>query len=227
MVLSQILIIYAFAERNGPYITNLLFLLKNIKEKHSLIIVCNGKTDVLKNIDSPNITILYRNNIGGDFAAYGYGLKHALSKNIEYTHFIFLNDTCIGPCLPNWANSDEWPSYFIQLLSDKIKLVGPTKNYAVSKHIQSYAMATDKIGINILLKNNIFDPTINNFTDRWNYIVTHEIGSSKAIISEGYDVESFYQLYEGHGDPYFTNLILNPVELMFVKNNKPTKLNTI
>lgn len=74
------------------------------------------------------ITVLRRDNTGGDFGAWGSAL--ALIDISMYTHFVLLNDTVRGPFLPRYIPpSLSWLDLFTSKLDNQTKLVGLTMNY--------------------------------------------------------------------------------------------------
>ena len=129
----------------------------------------------------------------------------------------------------------------LNLLSNEIKLVGPTinksniyidKNTNVPKHIQSMSFATDIIGLKLLIKNKILDEknNIKVFKNEGKTAFIHkfEVNMSKIIMDNGYNITSFNQSENNkidlkHNDIHFENkyfgITLNPIEIMFIKNN--------
>jgi lipopolysaccharide biosynthesis protein len=234
------LITYCYYEKPSSR-ENLLFFLKNgyidNPNYHFLIISNSGDTG-FEDMCRHNLQFFNRQNEGFDFGAWGYGLKLVNLNN--YNMFIFLNSTCIGPFIFRFIPKNlTWVDLFNSRIDGEYKLCGPTINYLTNNkisdqpHIQSFAFGTDKIGLNILLENNIFNPS-NNIIRR-DLIINHEIGMSKTIMSKGYKLFSF-QLSENsnkehlriHDDIHYNNKYfndtINPLEVMFVKSER---INTI
>jgi len=234
--MAKYLIVYSYFQEN-EYENNLNFFIKNgfiDDPNYKFVIVVNGNTDYkLKN---DNITLIKRENQGFDFAGWGHGLNSV--KICDYDYFIFLNSTCIGPFIPRYVpNNLNWVNIFTSKLDSNIKLCGPTINYLnkskkMSPHIQSFAFATDKTGIDVLLKEKIFEPEKN--IDRNSLIENHEVRMSDVFLKKGFNLFAF-QLSENikysnnkeflyHDDIHFMGKYydetINPLEVMFVKTKR-------
>ena len=126
-----------------------------------LFVVTDGKCSIPLP-QGENIRVIDRANAGYDFAGWGAGLD---SVDVDqYDRFIFLNDTALGPFLPRYVpKQTSWVELFTHPLNDRVKLVGPTINYLPanpdrSPHIQTYAWATDQVGVRLLREHGIFKP---------------------------------------------------------------------
>jgi lipopolysaccharide biosynthesis protein len=224
---SDTFILYAYYNKNDKDSReeyNLKFLLKNGQlDVNNIIIICHNKE--IPDFIPKSIKIIHKENHGYDFEAWYHGLKNI---NLSlYDKFIFLNSSCIGPFTPVWFNSlnIHWTKCFTNLLTNTVKLVGCTINHAFSKHIQSYFWCTDKIGLNLLLRNNILKERNNySFGDT---IQKLEVGMSKIILDNGFNIKAISMsemLNITHGDihhegTYFKSTI-NPLEIIFYKNNR-------
>lgn len=197
-----------------------------------------------------NIRIINRENIGLDFGAWTCAL---LSYDLNgkylyetYDYFILINSTVRGPFLPLYYDKriyGYWPELFISKLNNDVKLVGTTVNIMKTwesimlfPHIQSMFLVTDRIGLDIGIKNKIFD--LNNIKmDKTDIIYTKEVGLSKLIIENGYNITSMLSAYKNidfrkniphclqdcatdHIRPnnYF-DININPYEVIFFKTN--------
>lgn len=228
--LPKYLVTFVYFETEKSKI-NLDFFIKNaiFKNKDVLynIIIKNKKYSV----EIPklsNINIIETDNDGYDFGGYSDSLQNI---NIsEFDYFIFLNDTVRGPFTPNYIDKSIWYKYYTSLLNNKIKLVGSTINHEIHKHVQSMSFATDKIGLDILIKNNIFNKqkAINSIKISKSHLIHNfEVMMSKIIIDNGYDINS-YQLSNNKklvtGDIAYENgyfgTTINPIEIMFMKTNR-------
>jgi len=234
------LVIFVYFERVFSA-KNIEFFIKNgLYENDDVdyLFIINGKN---LNIEIPtykNVNILKRPNIGGDFAGWAFGLNN--TQQNKYDRFIFLNDTVRGPYLPRYIPIElKWYSLFSNLLSDKTKLVGTTKNFfpwgkkTKYPHIQSMAFSTDKIGLNILTQNQIFLNDSDHIYEkilkenRKEYIRNFELGMSKIILQKGYNIKALYLCEEkkivtgdvNYIDGYF-GITLNPLEVIFIKSNR-------
>ena len=114
-----------------------------------------------------------------------------INKN-TFDYYIFLNDTVLGPFVPRFNSKITWYENFISLISDKVKLVGPTINRTkynnILEHVQSMAFGTDNIGLELLIENNIFNLENNikvyETKGKWEFIINFEVGMSGIIIKK-------------------------------------------
>lgn len=189
-----------------------------------------------------NYMFVKRENIGYDFGAWAHGL---FSSNIDYQkydNFVFMNGTVRGPFIHSYVNK-RWCDIFIEKLNDDVKLVGttinclntvdgPSTNY--DPHIQSMFFVTDKIGLNVVIKNGIFEIE-NNTSDKRHIVTEKEIGLSRAILKNGYNISCMLEIYKNHdfrksppfvicGDHYVPKNYLDsdiyPFEVIFFKTNR-------
>ena len=224
------LVLFNYYETNNSKI-NLNFFIENgifISNIVTFIIIIKDKLSV--NIPKfKNVIVKKTSNQGYDFGGWSDGLK--LFNLNNYDRFIFLNDTVRGPFLPSYLNKEDWVKYFTRFLNSKIKLTGSTINCTKSikiknDHIQSMSFATDKIGLNLLIKNNIFNKKLcqDIFNQsKWNFITQFEVRMSEIIMNEGYEIKSL-QFFKQKGDIQYINnykgTTVNPLEIMFIKTNR-------
>jgi len=166
-------------------------------------------TEERQNETNKNVKILVRSNIGLDFGAWSDVLltedDDKLLLYTKYDYFILLNNTCRGPFLPSYC-VDNWASLFTNLINNEVKLVGPTINFYKGKpHVQSYFLCTDKIGLELAINNNIITKEINVIYNGINlsehrhkdkFIQDYEIGFSKIIIENGYNIKCLLKGYD-------------------------------
>lgn len=102
----------------------------------------------------------------------------------------------------------HWADVLLSKLNDQVKLVGPTINcegsplhgdaantWRRNPHVQSYVVATDRIGMNLLLT----DPGVFQCYDNmWDTIFYSELGSSAAILQAGYNIDSLMVCTQAH-----------------------------
>lgn len=209
--------------------TNLMFFLKNGVVPHpkvSYFLIINGETTIK---DIPNVTVINRPNVGGEFAAWGDFLK----DHMDYDRYIFINDTARGPFLPRWFQG-HWTDAFCGMLGKMkngkpIKMVGPTENWAIKPypHIQTNAFAVDREALLYLVDRGLFNVTVN-FNSKHGkeqVILQHEVGGSRYIIENGWEIYSFAVSQNKHpqnNDIMFYpggyyGITPNPIEVMFVK----------
>jgi hypothetical protein len=142
-----------------------------------------------------NLFFHKRINDGYDFAGWCYVLEQEMNGQKLYQlydYFIFINTTCCGPFLPVYEKR-KWVNIFTEMIDDQIKLVGPTVNFWRGRpHIQSYMFCTDKIGLDIAIKTDIFKSRQLNK----NAVINNcEIRLSLEIMKAGYKIKS---LLKGH-----------------------------
>ena len=228
---DKILITYVYFE-TGTSINNLIFFLKNgvfenKKIKYNFII--KGSNISVKFPNYSNIEIINVKNIGRDF--YGYSYSISITNINQFKYFIFLNDTVVGPFIPRYLEKEKWYQYFTNLISNKVKLVGCTINKMHNnEHVQGMAFTTDLVGLNILIKDNIFNISRTlNYDDKVSYINDFEIGMSRAILEAGYGIDCFSQVENSKNQVYYEDIhynnkyfgsTLNPLEIMFIKSNR-------
>jgi lipopolysaccharide biosynthesis protein len=207
-------------------------------ENYHFNFVINSETGIENIIPRKNVSAIQGHNKGYDFGAYKQSLD---SVNLnEYNYFIFMNDTCRGPFIPDYVPSSlTWVDMFLDKIDDKVKMVGPTwwtmgrhrflqRQLGIRRgqntHIQSYCFGVDKVALNLLLTNNKFD-TENKTKNT--VIVEHEIGCSRLLIDNGYELKPFqiskycsdHNADVNYHNNYFGTTI-NPLEIMFIKTNR-------
>lgn len=177
-----------------------------------------------------NISIIKGHNEGHDFGGYKQSLE---SVNInDFDRFIFINDTCRGPFLPEYLPFETWVDIIGNLFTDKIKLVGSTWNFADAQnivkidnlHIQSYFFATDLQGLSLLLSGGIFNTKNKAKTQ---IIKEHEIGMSRLLLKSGFKIKplqlSQHNVEKSRDICYngrYYGTTINPLEVMFIKTNR-------
>ena len=227
------LVLFTYYETNESKL-NLYFFLKNGVFRSNMItyiFIIKGNKLSVKIPKFNNVIIQKTLNEGYDFGGWSEGLKLVNLNN--YDRFIFLNDTVRGPFLPTYLNKKDWVKHFTVFIDNKVKLVGSTINRnkiyfrkIKNDHIQSMSFATDKIGLDLLIKNNIFNKKlcIDKIKEsKWNYISEFEIRMSEIILSNGYNIKSL-QFREIRVDPqhllFYNWTTINPLEIMFIKTNR-------
>eukprot|EP00878_Enallax_costatus_P024831 GHUV01026523.1.p1 GENE.GHUV01026523.1~~GHUV01026523.1.p1 ORF type:complete len:299 (+),score=79.13 GHUV01026523.1:220-1116(+) len=101
----------------------------------------------------------------------------------------------------------HWMSAFTSRLRGSVKLVGSTIScegsplhgnhrgkWRHNPHVQSYAVATDLAGLQLLLADS---KVFACHKDRWDTIFYSELGSSKAILDAGYNIACLMLRYQG------------------------------
>ena len=192
------------------------------------IIVCNGP----HKIDVPEyVTYINRENIGHDFGGWSHAI-HSLDLEDKYQYFVLINSSVRGPFIPAWSPMKNWVDIFTRLIDYQTKLVGTSIGiYNYMAHIQSMVLVFDKIGLEIGIKEEIFEKNPIQ-RPRWDIITNKEVGFSQAILKKGYKIrpilDAYYNSYIGirplvkdldHllGNRYF-GTYLHPYDVIFIKD---------
>jgi len=101
-----------------------------------------------------NIRVIKKENKCFDLGSIGQVLMNNSELLLKYKRFILMNATIRGPFFPRWAVGC-WTDFFLNRLNEKVKLVGITHNCVQRGHVQSMIVATDDVGIKILLNGTI------------------------------------------------------------------------
>lgn len=248
----KLLVLYVFHQYNDRvhnFFNHSIFYDKNI----DFLLICNDKT---VNIDDKiihyNVSVFYRDNLGYDFGGWSDGLlTNDLYKN--YTHFIFVNSSVVGPYLhPDYKG--RWTDIYLENLKDNVKLFGSTINanpdYKTLQgddklpmaHLQSYIFSMDIITLYFLIKRGIFSNTIylQSFHDA---IYQKEVYMSRVIIENGWNIGSLIKRYHGvdftfndktvsdykqefHGDYMLAwkQYLWDKYDLVFIKGNRELEI---
>jgi len=127
------------------------------------------------------------------------------TDTLKWDYFLYVNCGMIGP---KWDGDHHWTDIFTSRLSETTKLVGVTINMSFHPHVQSFAMATDQVGIGIIKNSDaVYDCGVYNdqsMTEeqRWKIIDRYEIGMSRQIMNAGYTINS---LIGALGDSFSIN----------------------
>ena len=203
------------------------------------LIIVNGKTcsPCSRLVSFSNVRVIYRENKGYDFAAWGHGLS-LISDNLDsYKYFIFANPSSRGPFVISGFYSiahQHWVELFTRHLQGDTHLVGPTINCEQGPHVQSYFMAMTITALRLALANEtiFISGETRKFID---VIQQSEIGLSRLLLSRGLNIASLLMLHAGHDFRYSLPSacsdrdnptafygplsILNPLEVVFWKRD--------
>eukprot|EP00892_Ulva_mutabilis_P001487 jgi/Ulvmu1/11339/UM074_0054.1 len=243
------LVLYAFSDADPEYYVNLRFFVKHgIPGCDSCeFIITVNKTPSELAAELPqlpaNAKYVFHRKHCFDWGTFGWVLKDIDVS--AYSYFYFLNSTVRGPFLPQYLKGRL---HFTELMAAKlvgnVKLVGsiiscatvakPGASGAVSvrrnPHVQSHAVATDAVGLQLMMNDGRVFGCYSNIMDALYY---SELGASAVILDANYTLDSFMVRYQGvdwrnknswdcnaEADPYQYALEdgvnLAPMELMFV-----------
>ena len=161
------LILYSYDETPSSRANALFFMQHGLHSQADFIFIINGKSDFDKNIpiNIPNIRIVKKGNTCFDLGSVGEVLKQNDYELVrKYKRFILMNSSIRGPFMPTWADGC-WSDKYLDQVTDQVKLVGMSYNCHPSYHVQSMIVATDSIGIRILLAGNRTDETLKSDKD--------------------------------------------------------------
>jgi len=167
----------------------------------------------------------------------------------RYKYFILMNSSIRGPFFTPYfmqliaeANKNfHWHSVFTSRIDNNVKLVGCTISCETTPHVQTYLMATDFIGLSILLKPGSWgasreDGIFGCYPTKDHVSIYSEISSSTRILESGYLIDSLLTKYQKvnfsdprnrfcnqNNNPYkdknLEGTSVEPYEVVFVKYN--------
>lgn len=142
-------------------------------------------------VDSPPIETLapfctvmfHRQNIGHDFGAYQFGLRHLRSRHFRPNEVILTNDSCYG-------YFGDFKNIVSASRSSNAQIWGLTDSYEIAYHVQSYFL---RLSGELLSSPQFwrFWEHLPNTTDRSLIIRKGEIGFTQHMIKRGISVSCF------------------------------------
>lgn len=193
------------------------------------IFVCSG----VHVLEVPNfVKYLNRENIGYDFGAWSHAI---FTENLmdKYDYFVLINSSVRGPFIPPWSFEKNWVRIFTRFLDYQTKLVGTTLGIdEYLTHIQSSVLVLDKIGLDIGIKDGIFEHNPINLNKR-DVVIQKEIALSQCIMKYGYKIRPILSAYHNteitqisvlrsrvhHLNNWYYGTNLHPYEIIFIKDN--------
>jgi hypothetical protein len=176
---NDLLILYAYFETADSRQNIVHFFSDGLHSKADFIIIINGDSNVdeLLPQNIPNIKVIRRDNSCFDLGSHGEVLRMNDYELVKmYRKFILMNGSVRGPFLPTYVDAC-WSDLFLKKITDEVKLVGTTYNYW-EHHIQSMVLATDSIGLEILLAGNETDTSSETDPD----YKEHYTGNPKSLV---------------------------------------------
>ena len=174
-------------------------------------------------IESVSAKVFYRDNTGKDFGGYSCVVdRFSKSGLIDlYDFFIFMNQTLIGPLLPDWSKDlFHWSSVFTSLINERDRLAGlsincwifsgwereglklpffhlsPDGNGVFAPHVQTMLFVMDKLSLKLASDEGIFDYK-NILEDKHRTIIEKEIRLSEIILLNNYNIASVLDCSRG------------------------------
>lgn len=239
--------IYAYYEKNDIYRDNLVHFLSNggILPHVEYYFVINGDSSVQIS-ESPNIHVIYRENKGYDFGAWGVAIT-AYPELLTSDYVFFMNTSVRGP----FTDENDWTRPFIRLFrSPDVRLVGTSINICTSDfskfsfgprpvypHVQSMFFVLDNTGLNFLVGTNIFE--VEDHMQFEDLIGEKEVGMSIALLHNGWNINCILGRYKNldyrslvsdinptsrSGDAYYEGSYfgesIKPTDVIFYKNTR-------
>lgn len=192
---SRLLVLYVFHqynERVQHFLDHCIFEDDNT----DFLLICNDKHEKIS-LSKKNATIIYRHNVGYDFGGWSDAL---LSGDLykQYTYFLFVNSSVMGPFLPNGFKG-KWTDVYINGLQGDVKLFGSTINTMgeprTKAHVQSYIFCMDIGTLEYLIDSKIFSATQYTKTMA-ETIFQKEILMSRKIIDNQWNIGSLMSHYK-------------------------------
>jgi hypothetical protein len=127
---NKTLVFYAYFEKNAFYAKTLKFFIElGVEESNTVdyVFIIQGKSASVKIPNYKNVKVFYRPNNCYDFGAYGATIKWlgGLTKLSNYSTFIFINPSTIGPILPKyWPPNLHWTYVFVSKLKNNVHATG-------------------------------------------------------------------------------------------------------
>jgi hypothetical protein len=211
------------------------FINKIVKDDNvDFVIVCNNMSLTFK---VPSyVSLIYRENKGHDFGGWSEGL---LKRKKDYDYYICLNSTVDGP-----YTKEKWTDIYTKGLTNDIRLFGSSINcctgewcksypqYWSGPHVQTYIFSMTHETLLYLSAEGIFSLT-EYTTDKIETVFNKEIGMSKKILDNGWNIGCLMNRYKGvdfrieddrwMDDVMFSqleNIYWTKEELVFIKGNR-------
>lgn len=240
------LVIYVYSGTDPEYEENLRFFLREgVKEGDGVtyIIALQHGTG-LHDLDPtpvlpPNARFVNHPNHCFDIGTVAWVLENHVPDPRAFNYFIWLNSSVRGPFLPAYHPRDvHWSTAFTRKLTGDVKLVGSTINcggaYALSAqqpHVQSYAVAMDQVGLDVIKRKG---SVLQCHKDMAEMVTLSEIGMSKAVLEAGYNLDCLMLRYQGVDwrdsraqgcnagrnpiqESFYDGVNADPLEVLFVK----------
>lgn len=236
----RLLIIYSYYETPDA-LRNLGFFCRHgvtPDRDRQHVIVINGACSIEDQIPKfENVRIVKRANTGFDFGAWAHALRESQLDQFDY--FFFVNSSVAGPFVPTYQDFSQWPTPFVSMLDDRVKLAGLSIDiWDGSPIVHSMLLCTDRVGLDLLVRNGVFT---GNDDDASKEIVIHkrEVHASKIITQSGFCVDSLDLIHskrsfsvlqresagDGRGDvfkpgAYPHGYTIEPLDVLFFKANR-------
>jgi GR25 family glycosyltransferase involved in LPS biosynthesis/SAM-dependent methyltransferase/tetratricopeptide (TPR) repeat protein len=194
------LVVYVYSATD-PSDYNLKFFSKaaiSYSENIDYIIVVNGHLCRVELPQLANLTVIYRDNVGFDFAGHKAALDSLNGK--KYDYYFFLNSSVLGPFYHEEPKV-HWTELFTRRITDKVKLVGTCIFCIPSSHpvysgplVEGFFYLTDEVGLNLLLNR----PSIYlNYELKADSVHNGEFAITRCILENGYSIDCMLEKFQG------------------------------
>lgn len=119
----------------------------------------------------------------------------------RFRHFVLLPDTVRGPFLPAYVPHTRWPDLLTSMLTDDVKLVGPSINCwgcatylgacRYQTHLDGHLLVTDQVGLHLIMR--AWHPT----TEKTKADAM-EVAASVEVRGAGYNIAALQRFWVGH-----------------------------
>jgi hypothetical protein len=199
-LVKRSLVVYVYSATD-PSDYNLKFFSKkaiSYSENIDYIIVVNGHLCRVELPQLSNLTVIYRDNIGFDFAGHKAAIDSLNGK--KYDYYFFLNSSILGPFFHDEPKV-HWTDFFTRRLTDKVKLVGTCIYCIPVSHpvysgplVEGFFYLTDQVGLNLLLDR----PSIYlNYASKADSVHNGEFAITKCILENGYSIDCMLEKFQG------------------------------
>ena len=244
------LVMYIFSPTDPEYERNMQYFVQHgMSEKdpcHYVVVVQQIEGKALPSLPQlpSNAWYEFHDNVCFDYGTIGWLMRSSRVDTSKYKFFIMMNSSSRGPFMPAYQNTLAWSRIFTDKLNDEVKLVGSTiscegapldgnveNHWRQNPHVQSYVLATDQIGLEVLQRDGQVFACYENLHDTIYYA---ELGSSLAVLKAGYNIDSLMKRYQGvdwrdksnwrcnagfspYAENHYDGLSIEPLEAVFVK----------
>ncbi|MEW5303409.1 MAG: hypothetical protein WDW36_006105 [Sanguina aurantia] len=248
----QNLVLYIFSKSDPTYEENFLFFVEHavMGDTDSDFVILMQQEDSQGSGNLPGLPAharyLTHSSACFDWGTFGWVISSGEVDIKRYTYFFLINSSVRGPFMPpTMKGLFQWWEPFVSLLTQRVRLVGSTisceaapldgdpasKVWRRNPHVQSFALATDQVGLEVLLGDgNVFSC----HDSVWQTVYHAELGASLAILDAGFNLGSLMIRYQGvdwsdkriwgcnarvspTGENHYDGISLDPFEAMFVK----------
>jgi len=176
------LIIYSYFETANARTNAEFFIHHGLHDAADFLFIFNSPTNLDEMLPKvQNIEVVRRENKCFDLG----GVAEVLNRNngtlmTKYKKYIIMNASIRGPFIPTWSPTC-WTDAYLDLITERNKLVGISYNCIPRPHVQSMLLATDNVGLGLIY------PAINHcFDDKKDAIQHGELMLGSVIWDAGY-----------------------------------------